>query len=120
VPRRFGNRRLAQIRQGPCKQVELTAHRQAHGARGIGHGGDGRRRQAGRAVDGAHGRALHQLRRESAADKGDARQFLAQRGEQGRRFARVGDRHMRPVARAPARHGQAGRTQAQDQHGLVL
>jgi hypothetical protein len=48
------------------------------------------------------------------------RRLLAQSAQLRRGVARVGYRDLRAAARAPARHRQAGRTQAQDEDVLVF
>ncbi|MDQ0587635.1 hypothetical protein QFZ47_001744 [Variovorax paradoxus] len=120
--RRFHHRHFdgPQVQQRAREQIQFAADRQPHGPRRIDDRRDGGGRQPRRAVHGADRRALDQRGRERPSDERRAGPLRAQRRKQRRRFARVGHRDDRAVARAPARHRQPGRTEAEDQDGEVF
>ena len=112
--------RLAQVFERLGKQVELAADAERGGFRRGRYRGHLRGGQS-RTLEYPLRAGLAQQRGiERGADESHGRQFRAQLRELRWRLARIGDGHLGTLARTPARHRQAGRTQAQDQHGLVL
>ena len=81
---------------------------------------DGLGSEAGRAIHRREVLPIDQCRRQRAAHKSHAGQFLLQLGQLGRCFAGVGHRDLRTCTHTPARHGHARSTQAQNQHTLAL
>ena len=110
---------LGQGGQGFGKQIQLAAHRQTDGAGSIDHGRNLLRGQPRRAVHAGHVLPGHQLGAERPGDKTHAGQLGLQQRQLRRRTARIGHRHLRPGAGAPAGHGQPRRAQAQHQHALA-
>jgi len=102
------------------KQAQFTGHPQAQCARRLQNGGNVGRCESRALEHRPHVTAFNQRGIERAADKAGRRHVPLQGGQLRRRSTRVRHRHLRPAARAPARHGQAGRAQAQDQNVLVL
>jgi len=109
-----------QVQQRACKQIQFAADREPHGPRRIDDRCNGRGGQPRRAVHGTDRCAFDQRGRERPADERDLGPFRPKRRKQRRRLPRIGHRDGRAVARAPARHRQPGRTEAEDQYGEVF
>ena len=109
-----------QIAECLCKQGQLGAHPQASRHGGVPHGGDRLWAQTWALEHGTHVLTFDQARIKRAMHKLHSRQLRLQRRQMRWLFARVHDLHLRTVACAPTRHRQAGVTQAQNQHRLVV
>src|SRR5450830_1512346 len=102
------------------EQAQLTPHPQADGARRLTDHGHRGRRQAGRAEHGTHIGAFDQRGAEGPPHKAHLGPFGVQGGQLRRLFTGVGHGHAGTLTRAPTRHRQAGRAQAQDEDVLIV
>ena len=109
-----------QVGQRLGKQLQFAGNADPALAGRGDHAGHLQRREARTAEHRLRARAFEQRRIERAADEPGLRQVLAQLRQLRRLLAGVGDGQPGAAARDPARHGVAGRAEAQHQHGLVL